>query len=110
MLVNDLRVHGQINLSIKRATCSSSNCAHPLCSEHHEIRRVPIETRFVLMKDIRFYIPPRGLVCELHRRKFEWSSSHVTQSNHPFSHDQIEDMVDLLRFTPKRLNFDLSGR
>lgn len=57
----------------------------------------------------RFYIGPRGLCCNLHRKIDSWFTVDIINSNHPFSCDQIEDMVDLLRFEPKSLNFDLSG-
>lgn len=105
----DLRLIGNISLSIKRAKISSSNCIHPQCLERTSLRRIPIETRFNLMKKIRFYVAPTCLVCDSHRHSNVWLADVVNESDFPFSCNQIEDMVDLLRLEPKRLNFELPG-
>lgn len=105
----DLRLTGDISLNVNRATYSSTNCSHPQCSERNKLRRIPIETRYILIKKLRFYIPPKGLGCELHRYSIAWSANDVDESSYPFTRNQIEDMIDLLRFEPKRLNFVAPG-
>lgn len=59
--MGDLRIRGDILLNINRATTSSSKCIHPQCLEQTHLRRIPIETRYSLMKEIRFYIAPSAL-------------------------------------------------
>lgn len=108
--MDDLRATGDIILNIKRAKISSSTCIHPECLEKNHLRIIPIETRYSLMKKFRFYVAPRGLGCDTHRSINAWSATDVSDSIYPFSRNQIEDMVDLLRFQPKKLNFDLPGR
>lgn len=105
----DLRLIGDISLSINRAKISSSNCIHPQCFERINLRRIPIDLRYNLMKKIRFYVASKCLVCDLHCNNNAWLADDVKDSNFPFTRNQIEDMVDLLRFEPKRLNFDLPG-
>lgn len=105
----DLRLTGDISLSIKRAKLSSSICFNPQCLQQVNLRRIPIETRYNLMKKFRFYAAPKCVGCDLHRNMSTWLAADVDESNYPFTCDQIEDMVDLLRFEPKRLNFDLPG-
>lgn len=107
--MDDLRVNGGISLSINRAAISSKKCIHPQCPQNIQLRRFSIETRHNLMKTIRFYVAPRALGCDLHRNMNVWSATDINGLNFPFTKDQIEDMVDLLRFQPKKLNFDLSG-
>lgn len=108
--MDDLRTTGEIVLNINRAKISSSNCIHPLCSEKNHLRRISLETRYNFMKENRFYVPPRGLGCDLHRNINAWSASDFSDSIYPFTQNQIHDMVDLLRFQPKKLNFNSPGR
>lgn len=105
----DARHKGEINLDINRAVISSRKCAHPLCIERSNLRRVPIQTRYNVIKKQRFYIPQRALSCNLHRDESTWLEIETFNADIPFSNDQIEDMVDLLRLEPKSLNYVLPG-
>lgn len=105
----DLRVVGDISLSIKRAKLSSNNCFHPQCLEQANLRRISFETRYNLMKKLRFYVASKCVGCDVQRNISSWRAADVNESDYPFTREQIEDMVDLLRFEPKRLNFVLPG-
>lgn len=57
------------------------------------------------MKKFRFYIPPRCVVCEHHKNDFAWSQELIGDTDTPFTVEQIEDMVDLLRLESKPISF-----
>lgn len=105
----DARHKGEINLNINRAIISSRKCTHPLCFERSNLRRVPIKTRYNVLKKQRFYIPQRALSCNLHRDQSTLLGIETCNADIPFSNDQIEDMVDLLRWETKSLNYVLPG-
>lgn len=107
---SDKRIHGDILLNIKRATVSSSKCVHPLCMARQSLHVISIGVRLELMKELRFYVPSRGLVCKDHRVKNQWNETDIENIGLvPFTVSHIEDMVDLLRFQPKKLDYMRSG-
>lgn len=62
------------------------------------------------MKELRFYVPPRGLVCQNHRAFHQWDVNDLEDCEPiQFTASYIENMVDLLRFKPKKLDKVQSG-
>lgn len=80
-----------------------------MCEERSNLHRVPIETRYNLLKKIRFYVPHNCMACVLHCKTDTWSESDVEDVKIPFTKEQVHDMVDLLRLEPKSLRFDAPG-
>lgn len=106
----DSRIHGQISLNVKRAKISSTNCVHPQCMARENLHLVSICVRYELMKEMRFYVSPRGLVCENHRIFRQWNATDIEDCELiPYTVSNIEDMVDLLRFKPKKLEYVQPG-
>lgn len=59
---------------------------------------------------MRFYVSPRGLVCENHRIFRQWNATDIEDCELiPYTVSNIEDMVDLLRFKPKKLEYVQPG-
>lgn len=82
---------------------------HPSCFERSGLQRATLKLRYDIIKNYRFYIARRGLVCDLHGDVNSWVQDDIQDSYIPFSCENIEDMVDLLRFEPKPLKYGPSG-
>lgn len=95
-----MQVHS-IELSIKRAQATHSNCCYPSCL-NKKIRTVPHETRLKILKELRFYLPKGVRACTQHFESDAWINI-VDDENCILNYDknQIEDMVDVLRAKPK---------
>lgn len=108
--LNDLRIRGDIPLNIKRAAVSTKKCAYPLCLEQEDTRLIPIGTRSKVIHELCFYIPPRCVACQNHRKFEQWQERDITDFELiPYTLANIEDMIDLLRFKPKCLKYETSG-
>lgn len=92
---------GGINLSITRSSVSTSKCCFPICDEHSNLHRISHQMRNTILKKFRFYIPSKCVVCGQHGDESVWSEMGTELENLPFTVEQIEDMVDLLRIEPK---------
>lgn len=107
---NDSRVKGNILLNVKRAPVSSRTCAYPFCIEQDNTRLISIEIRSKVMHELRFYIPPRSVACQDHRMFVQWKEDDIRDFDLiPYTVANIEEMIDLLRFKPKCLKYDISG-
>lgn len=99
-----------ISLSIGRANISTRLCSNPMCDERTNLHRVPLETRFNLMKTLRFFVGHNCLACREHSESNSWRRSDVEDINSNFNANHIHEMVDLLRVEPKSLRFDSPGK
>lgn len=108
--LNDSRIRGDIPLNIKRAAVSTKKCAYPFCPEQEDTRLIPIGIRSKAIRELRFYIPPRCVVCQNHRQFEQWQEGDIRDFELiPYTLANIEDMIDLLRFKPKCLKYEMSG-
>lgn len=106
---NDSRIKGDILLNIKRGPVSSKKCVHPFCQEQQSLHLVPMNVRSKLIHEMRFYVPPRGVVCDNHRCFGQWVEEDIRDCDLiPYTAVIIEEMVDLLRFKPKSLKYGSS--
>lgn len=107
---NDLRINGNIMLSIKRAPISLKKCAYPFCDERENLHIIPIAVRYKLIHELRFYVPPRGVACENHGGFEQWKEEDIRDcENIPYTVANIEDMFELLRLKPKSLKYEHKG-
>lgn len=88
-----------INLNISRAYISSSKCCIPSCKKEYpdKLHRIPRAIRCEIMKNKRFFIPEKSVACNFHNQFSVLSEMTITNENSPFTANQIEEMVDLLR-------------
>lgn len=92
---------GDIYLGINRSKLSAI-CAYPSCKRILNLIRVPKNLRQQILKKVRFYVPERGLACEIHLNLETWVQlNRELVPELPFNVPQIIDMVDLLRFESK---------
>lgn len=78
--------------------------------DKQNLRLFSIEVRSKLIHEHRFYVPPRSVVCEYHRALGQWKKEDLDDSELiPYTVENIEEMIDLLRFKPKSLKYEDSG-
>lgn len=93
-----------IVLNISKARISSSRCCVQTCNAQYpeKFHRLSKEMRHEIMKSNRVYIPENARACQLHCDLSIWQEIQVQNEDCIFTKVQIEEMVDLLRFSPKR--------
>lgn len=100
---------GDISLNISRGRISSSKCCVPFCDVKYPfLRSIPKDVRYNIMKTKRFFIPARSLACDEHRDFSVWPQIIIPNERSTFTAEQIEEMVDLLRFDSKLPKDNLS--
>lgn len=93
----------EVTLNICKARISSTKCCAKFCNVQHpaKLYRVCQELRYEIMKSKRYYIPQNARACELHSDFVGWPETLNQNEQCKFNISQIEEMVDLLRYTPK---------
>lgn len=82
--------------NFSRAADTHNRCIFLQCDSSTQ-RLVPFVLRVRLLKDHKFYIPPRCRICELHLARQSWSDLLDTENViRSFTAAQIEDFYELL--------------
>lgn len=100
--IGDIRIKGNIILSLKRAKISTQKCSHPSCNRKSELHKVSLALRLQLLRLHRFYMPKLVRACNQHLHFEAWTPFDCENGENSYTGDQIEDMVDMLRADPKR--------
>lgn len=100
--IGDIRVKGDVILSIRRANISTKKCSYPECRNKNDLHQIPLNLRFELLKNKRYYIPKLVKACLIHLYYEAWAEANLEGGVTTFTAEQIEDMVDMLRAEKKR--------
>lgn len=93
----------EITLQISKARISSTKCCVKSCIAQFPVKlhRVSQQMRHELMKSNRLYIQANARACEFHNDLSVWPGIPMENEESKFTVPQIEEMVDLLRSSPK---------
>lgn len=103
VVLGDIRLKGDIVLSIKRAKISTNICAHPACNMRIGLHVVPFDVRRSLLKIRRFYMPKHVKACAHHLHFEAWTPGDCEVGENIFTVKHVEDMVDMLRSEQKKV-------
>lgn len=110
--LNDTRIRGSIQLSMKRTKASSTKCAHPTCNERTSLRNIPPKIRREVLRNMKFYIPSNSKSCIQHSNYDMWLEIDAESETceNQYSIGYIEDILTLLCTTPKPSENSLPGK
>lgn len=97
-------------MNIGRTQNSEKRCSYPSCTEKFGLHTPSQILRYELLKLKSLYIPKRGKVCDDHSEICLWRTINVDISAFPFTTEQINDIIELLRKQPESLKGIQSGK
>lgn len=82
-----------VTLNIPRTSNNPDRCLYPTCRETCGLLSVPLERRYVALKNDCVYVTKRARICKTH---FE-ANEPITGDEWIYGAEQIEDLVQILR-------------
>lgn len=109
--IGDLRVRGNIVLSIPRLKVTLTKCAFPTCNQRNNLHAISLPTRQSLLESKRIYIPKLMKACNDHLKCESWSVEFEERAfGYSYTDQQVEDMVDILRVKSKLKRNETPGK